>query len=247
MGTLSPNNSVPLYIQLKNEIKADILNHKYKVNQRIPSEAELIQQYGVSRITVRRAIQELADEDYLVKIHGSGTFVRAPKHQRHVVGMSSFMSDCLNNGIVPRTRVLALNTAKATEADCNALGVSLGDKVIFLERLRYADNVPVIIERDYLPSRFSSLLKENHASFQSITRLIENKLGIRFGPFNATIEIATALKQEAKLLDLSPNAPVLLVKGCTYDHEGEPLYRSVQVFSGERFKIAISQDVYWEN
>ncbi len=46
---------------------------------------------------------------------------------------------------------------------------------------------------------------------------------------------------------MSPNAPVLLVKGCTYDHEGEPLYRSVQVFSGERFKLAISQDVYWEN
>ncbi len=98
--------SEPLYMRVKNEIKADILNHKYQVGESgIPSEAELIRIYGVSRITVRRAIQELADEDLLSrKIHGSGTFVSAPKHNRHVVGIHSFTTDCLDSGIVPRTR-----------------------------------------------------------------------------------------------------------------------------------------------
>ena len=245
MNSLSPNSSVPLYIQLKNEIKADILSHKYPVNHRIPSEAELIMQYGVSRITVRRAIQELVDEELLVKIHGSGTFVRSPKHQRHVLGMRSFMSDCLNNGIVPSSRVLFLGPTKATEADCKALGVQLGDRIITLERLRLADNVPVIIERDFLPARFSCLLRESTSSFDSIARLLENKMGVRIGPISATIELTYARKQESRLLELASNAPVLLIKGVTMDANNVPLYRSVQILSGDWVKISISKDVYW--
>ncbi|MFZ5974909.1 MAG: GntR family transcriptional regulator [Bacillota bacterium] len=240
------NNSIPLYVQIKNEIKTDILGHKYQVSQRIPSESELIKQYNVSRITVRRAIQELVEEDFLTKIHGSGTFVRAPKHNRHVVGINSFTTDCLNNGIVPRTRVLALSTVKATDADCKILGVTPGEKIIYLERLRYADDDPVIIERDYLPPRFSSLLWESHVSLQSIAHLIEDRFKVKIGPLDATIEIAIVYKQEAKLLELRPNSPVLLVKGCTYDVEGVPLYRSVQIFSGDKFKVNISKNASWE-
>lgn len=236
----------PLYMRLKNEIKADILNHKYKVNQRIPSETELIRIYGVSRITVRRAIQELVDEDYLTKVHGSGTFVRAPKHNRHVVGINSFTTDCLSNGIVPRTRVLALNVEKATDADVRDLNVVPGEKIVYLERLRYADDDPVIIERAYFPFRFSSMLWENSASLQSITRLLEEKFGVKIGPINATIEIAIPYKQDAKLLELHPNTSSLLVRGCIYDVEDVPLYRSVQVLSGHKFKVNISKNPSWD-
>ena len=240
------HTSIPLYVQIKNEIKTDILSHKYQVSQRIPSESELIKQFNVSRITVRRAIQELVDEDFLTKIHGSGTFVRAPKHNRHVVGINSFTTDCLNNGIVPRTRVLALNSAKATDADCRVFGVTPGEKIIFLERLRYADDDPVIIERDYLPPRFSSLLWESHASLQSLAHLLEGRFEVKIGPLDATIEIAIVYKQEAKLLELRSNAAVLLVKGCTYDIAGNPLYRSVQILSGEKFKVNISKNIIWD-
>ena len=238
--------SEPLYMRVKNEIKADILNHKYQVGERIPSEAELIRIYGVSRITVRRAIQELADEDLLTKIHGSGTFVSAPKHNRHVVGIHSFTTDCLDSGIVPRTRILALNIVKATEADAKVIKVAPGEKIVYLERLRYADDEPVIIERDYFPFRFSSMLWETSASLQSITHLLEDKFNLKVGSFDATIEISIPFKQDAKLLELRSNTPVLLVRGCTYDTDGIPLYRSVQVLSGQKFKINIAKNVSWE-
>lgn len=235
----------PLYMQIINDIKANIRDCKYQVNQRIPSETELIRIYGVSRITIRRAIQELVNEGYLTKIHGAGTFVRAPKYQRHVLGINSFTTDCLNNGIVPRTRVLLLNTVKATAYDAKMLRVVPGEKIIYLERLRYADDDPVIIERDYFPYRFSAMLGMKSASLRSVARLLEDRFNVNIGHFDAVIEIAMPYKQDAKRLKLLFNAPILLVHGCTCDTDNNPLYRSVQVFAGNKFKVNISQNASW--
>jgi len=232
----------PLYMQIINDIKANIRDRKYQVNQRIPSETELIRIYGVRRITIRRAIQELVNEGYLTKIHGAGTFVRAPKHQRHVLSINSFTTDCLNNGIVPRTRVLLLNTVEATAYDAKVLHVVPGEKIIYLERLRYADDDPVIIERDYFPYRFSAMLGMKHASLLSIAQLLEDGFDVKIGPFDAVIEIATPYRQDAKRLKLLPDTPVLLVRGCTFDTDNNPIYRSVQVLAGNKLKVNISKD-----
>ena len=103
------SNVVPLYQQIKEDIKAAIERGKYKPNEKIPAEPELSAEYSVSRITVRRAVEELCNEGYLVKMQGRGTFVRTPRIHRKMTGgdkLESFSKTCRESGRVPGARLL---------------------------------------------------------------------------------------------------------------------------------------------
>ena len=103
------SNVVPLYQQIKEDIKAAIERGKYKPNEKIPAEPELSAEYSVSRITVRRAVEELCNEGYLVKMQGRGTFVSTPRIHRKMTGgnkMESFSETCRKSGMVSGARLL---------------------------------------------------------------------------------------------------------------------------------------------
>ncbi len=241
MNVLPGGAAEHLYEKVKNDIKAGIYNHTFEPNTRIPSEAEMMEIYNVSRITVRRAIEELVEEGYLIKRHGTGTFVNPPKHSRHVVGVNSFTADCLNSGITPRTEVIFRGFIKATEADARALGVQQGDRVVYIERVRYADEEPAIIEKTCFSEDFSALLEEGREGLQSIARLLESKFHVQIASLDMTIELSFASKHEADLLRISPNSPVMIVNGKCMDEKFHPIYRSKQIIAGDKFKIAATQ------
>lgn len=140
---------VPLYQQVKDDIRAAIESGKYKTNEKIPPEPELSAEYSVSRITVRRAVEELCAEGYLVKMQGRGTFVSKPRiHRKFTSGRNtaSFTETCKENGMVPGARLLNRQIVPVRKDEEAFFHVGPEALLIYIQRLRTADGQPVFLE-----------------------------------------------------------------------------------------------------
>ena len=127
-----PLTVIPLYRQLRKLIENEIAAGRWKPNERIPSEAELSRMFSVSRITVRAALTELADEGMLVKIQGKGTFVtNAKSKQLLTIGVSSFEEMCRQNDLEPKRVQLFKKLVDADERDMVQLGAKRGEKIVY--------------------------------------------------------------------------------------------------------------------
>ena len=231
------DNSEPLYEKVKQDIRSKIINRIYPPDTQIPPEMELMEQYGVSRITVRRAIKELVDEDYLIKRHGVGTFVRPEKSSRRLINISSFADECRQNGHRTKTEIIKKSVVSARRKDERMLGISTSSSLILVERLRYMDDVPVIVERNFFPMSYAWVLDSSEEELNSLGKLLHGKASSSESFADYEIEISYATEEEAKRLQCKPNAPVLLINICTYDASGKPLNRSEQILSGDLFSI----------
>lgn len=160
---LDGGSSAPLYQQVLDLLKSDIEQGTYPVDSQIPTELELSKMYGVGRVTVRRAIEELVGEGYLTKRQGRGTFVTATKiirkvHQKDDV--QSFTQACAENGMKAGARVVARKTVAADRDLASFFGLDEGSDLILVSRVRTADGVPVLFENNYYPvddSNFSKI------------------------------------------------------------------------------------------
>ena len=144
-------SAVPLYQQVMDDLKGEIARGVYASGSRIPSEMELAKSYGVGRITVRRAIEELSRAGYLNRQQGRGTFVCAPKLKRKIVqkgDVQSFSEGCAANDMVAGARLVSRTVVAATREDAAFFGVEPGCELIVVERVRTADGVPVMLENN---------------------------------------------------------------------------------------------------
>ena len=141
-------SAVPLYQQVMDDLKGEIARGVYAAGSRIPSEMELAKSYGVGRITVRRAIEELSRAGYLNRQQGRGTFVCAPKLKRKIVqkgDVQSFTEGCAANDMVAGARLVSRTVVAATREDAAFFGVEPGCELIVVERVRTADGIPVML------------------------------------------------------------------------------------------------------
>jgi len=244
LSNQTTDSKIPhLYEIVKNDLKVKIINSVYPAGKRIPSERELIEEYGCSRITIRRAVDELVDEGYLVKRHGTGTFAANRKHSRHVINIHSFTADCLMNGITPRTEVTFFGFMRPSERDRVKAGAREGVPLLHLHRVRYANGEPVIIERIVFPEKYNSLSTVDKSQFSSVTEVVQSVLGVSVAYYDLTIEQAYATKQEAEYLKINPGDPLLMVSGGVLNENRELIYYSRQIIVGDRYTIAIFQPV----
>ena len=166
---------VPLYQQVKDDIRAAIESGKYKTNEKIPPEPELSAEYSVSRITVRRAVEELCAEGYLVKMQGRGTFVSKPRIHRKFAsgrGTASFTETCKEYGMVPGARLLNRQIVPVRKDEEAFFHVGPEALLIYIQRLRTADGQPVFLENLFLPYEpYKSLMSENLMMFPCLTPL----------------------------------------------------------------------------
>jgi len=238
MITLNHENATPLYKQLKDIIKQKIVNGEFQPNQKIPSESELSKLFHVSRITVRNAITELVDEDLLVKKQGKGTFVSIPKIEDNILEDISFSLTCKINQVKPGSKIIKNIIKDASERDILELNLHANDKVVYLKRIRYADDEPIILEYNFFPSKYAFLLNEDLEN-QSLYEILNNKYGITRAKSKKTIEITTASEEEASLLSISKGDPLLLHREIVYDKNNNPIHRTKQLILGDKFKFVV--------
>lgn len=227
----------PLYVQLKNQLLMNINSGVYARGQKIPTESELVQQFSVSRITVRRALDELEKSGLLVRHQGKGTFVSDQPLRRDISRNSSFTRICEATGLVPGARTIKCVFEDANADDLRDLKLQEGDKVISMERIRYADNVPVSIEFSRFPESFSFLIEEDLYN-SSLIALLASKYNIQFTSTSTkTLRLVYATYEQAKYLDTPKGYPLISITCVSYDSNGAPCQRSHQLIVGDRFEL----------
>lgn len=238
MSPLDQNSAIPLYKQLKEHILRDINAGLFSLGKKIPTENELSMKYDISRITVRNAIAELVKDGYLTKQQGKGTFINNPLINENILDDTSFTSVCLSNGLTPGSRILTVAMIDAGDFDVEQLMIPSTEKVLYIQRIRFANGSPVILEDNYFTQKFADLANENLEN-ASIYKLLRSKFGIKSLHSQKTIEIAMTSKHESELLGTKRNAPVLLVHELVCDENDGPVHRTKLLIRGDTFKYIV--------
>jgi len=234
---IKQENRVPLYIQLKETLRTAITANRLKAGDKIPTEIELSDKYNISRVTVRKAITELVEEGYLVKKQGKGTFVQTQKIERKILHLKSFTASCEAHGMTVTSRVIKKELIDPDENEKERLMLEEDDQLIHIQRVRYADDQPLMLENNFYSfKRYKFLLEENLDG--SLYELLEEKYDINLNNAGETsLEIVRASDQEAPLLDITIGEPLFYLETVVSDTD-VPVYLGRQYIVGERYKFS---------
>lgn len=238
---LKQTGASPLYYLLEEQIRADIKNGIYKPGSRIPAEPELREMYNVSRITVRRAVEELCKEGLLEKKHGKGTYVRTQKINRKIEHLQSFSEACKASNMVSSSLITGKNRIPVSALE---LEKDFGcDSFIYTQRIRMADNEPVMCENNYFPSpKYDFLLNEDLSG--SLYQLLDQKYDIKVtGSANSYLDIVRADAAIASLMKISKGDPLFYLNTEIYDEKGELIHIGHQYINGERYRFYLSDNM----
>lgn len=245
MGKLNKNSSVALYQQLVNEINEQIESERLKPGDRLMTELELSQEYGISRITVRKAIEILVEEEIVVKKQGIGTFVAEKKLTRNAGEFMGFTSSCIMDGKTPGTKLLSAELVEANTSDMRELNLTEGEKVIKICRLRYCDGSPILLEENHFLQKYAYLLCEDLES--SLYEKLEQH-GTFMAEGKRTVSICYATSDEAEYLGVKERDALLLMKDTCVNREGYPVHTCKNVINPQLYKLVItnSNSIGWE-
>jgi GntR family transcriptional regulator len=231
---------LPKYYQLVQILREQILSGRLGPNDQLPTEETLCQAYGVSRGTVRRAITTLTYEGLIRAEQGRGTFVNAPRPKLASFALASFDEDMDQQQRQPATRLLTASVSPATPEVAGRLGVVAGEPVIYIARLRLADDQPVIHETRYLARELCPALLGEDLETESIHWLLVHKHRLPMIRATYTIEVHLLDSDEADLLQMEAGAAAFFVDRLTYtlDETGErPAVWYQALYRGDNYQF----------
>lgn len=205
---LNADSPVPLYVQLKEGLQRALQAGNWPQEQALPSERELSEHLGISRATVRQAVQELEQDGWLVRRQGRGTFPSQPKVEQPLVMISSFTENMEKAGLKAESRLISATLEPANTHIAKALKLGPSGVVAVLTRLRLANGEPLMLERSHLNYALTpGLLQQDLTG--SLYELLHQTYRLVFATGVERIEAITAEPWLAKLLELKRSTPVL--------------------------------------
>jgi GntR family transcriptional regulator len=233
---LKKTSDRPLYKQLMLRLRNDISADVYPAGERIPGEQALCEIYGVSRVTVRKALDEIVREGLLVRRQGKGTFVAQERIKRDLSHITSFSDACAQIGQTAQTRLIECKREAATQEDHINLGVAKCGEVITICRLRLSDGEPVMLEYNRFPTAFAFL--ETEPLTGSLYALL-SKHGLVPSRAVHDISLSHARSPVSQMLETKVGDALLLLDQVVYDQHDLPLHLSRQWIRGDRFTFRI--------
>lgn len=234
---------LPLYFQLREALLGDVRDRGLRPGDRLPTEAELERRYGVSRSTIRQAMNELAAEGLVHRIQGKGTFLGSPKIQ-HVPVLTSYSELLRSQGYRPSHRLLVSASRPAPAHVAEALGIEEGAPCRFLRRLFLADGDPVGLAETWLPREIlgehDHLLEQGTIEDGSLYELLQGEpIALRLHRAVETINPGVAEDGEAGLLHCEQGSPLLVIHRVTYTPEERPIEWTRLLFAGGRYEYRV--------
>jgi len=217
---LDKGSRIPLYLQITAQLIHKIEQGELKPGDKIPSEREFSELLNISRITARQAIQELFKSGLIYREQGRGTYVAESK-MRNVQGFTSFTEDMKKRGFKPGAQILMQEVLPVDDNLARTLHIQPGESVLHLVRVRTTDDRPVAIQFSYLPMKLCPGLENVEMTNQSLFEVLRQNYFVYPVWTEAMVEAASALPDEAHLLDLKPGEPVLVVRGLTFTESFE--------------------------
>lgn len=225
---------MPLYYRLAYDIKLDIESGKVKEGDMIPTEEQLGEMYGISRMTVRQGIALLTEAGLIETIKGKGSFVRHPKLNQLLI---NFHNASYADGEQCRYKLLSVKMVHDNHSYVQQLGLSPDDKVILLRRLLYKDDLPSAIEEKYMRYLRGKPLLETqleYADFPEVVAKHQDSVPVR-NKMEVSVDVLTA--EQAVLLETEPFQPAMVIKQVIYSKDDIPLGISLMICHKDRFHL----------
>ena len=240
MKLLDSNDITPLYIQLSDQIRLQIEQGTIQYGHQIPSEAQLCEQYEVSRVTVRNAVELLVKEGALIKRQGKGTYVAFPElEERMINGRSDSFSEAFSQiSISTSTKIVDKKIINASTVIGKRLHLPVGESVIRIQRIRYVNNIPAVFEEDFFPMSFDFLMQTELKDL-SLFSLIFEKTGIHPKIAMSSFSARSANENHSKWLNVATGEALLFISQIISDSENEILYYNEQTICSDVYKYVV--------
>lgn len=229
--------AAPLHSQIKDTLEATIRSGEWRAHDRTPSEREICDRHGVSRITARRAVSDLVNEGLLYTVAGKGTFVADRPLRQELRPLVGFDEDLRGQGIATRAVVRDFRRIEADADLAQTLGLRQYSPVLRLSRLRLLHGQPLAVQTSYLPEHLCPGLLHLDFAQRSLFRTLRDDYGLDLMEGSTVIKAALADAEEVDLLALQPPAPVLRTSQITLLAGGEVIESCITSFHGTLFEL----------
>lgn len=236
-ATLDRQSVVPLYYQIQQSILEQIRSGSLKAGQPVPSEQELAQRMGVSRMTARQALKSLCSMGVAYSQRGKGTFVSNSKLEKDFRQVLSFSEELSARGSHPRSKVLIFKRDRPDSQVAEALRIAEQEPVFVLRRVRLADSVPLCLECTHVPVRLCPELERVFEPAGSLYKTLLERYGMEIEFADEVAEASVASAEEARLLRIRKRAPVFRFVRTAFLKDGQPVEFVRSVYRGDRCKI----------
>jgi GntR family transcriptional regulator len=233
------DNPIPLYYQLAELIRERIASGEIKPGDQLSSARTISEEAGISRMTVRQALDYLERQGHLEVRRGAGTFVAAPKLTYHAVNVLGFTQEMIEQGRQPSSRVIEQSVVVPPGRVAARLAIEPDRLVVKIVRLRLTQDVPVLLETVFLPQASCPGLENEDLSGVSLYGLLEQRYRLRPHRSRQTLEATIASDEESRQFGIAIGTPMILVEGVTYGAGDQPIEVFTALFRGDRFQFEL--------
>jgi GntR family transcriptional regulator len=237
--TFQKKPGVPLYLQIKEHLLAKIDAGTWPAQSMIPTESELCEEYGVSKITIREAVKLLVRDGRLSRVAGKGTFIMPQKIEQRLNRFFSFTRWAQQNGLEPASRILKVESLPADVHIAGHLDVQAGEPATRIERLRLGNNEPLMLEVIWVPTSLCPDLHLQDLANVPLNDILQTVYGIVLTRARESIEPQTADDYVSKLLSIEREVLLLHVEHTAYTSGNRIVYFVTSSYRGDRVKFSI--------
>jgi GntR family transcriptional regulator len=235
------NSNIPYYLQLIELLKGKIQAGEWQTGDQIPSEPDLCEEYGISRTVVRQALHAIELEGLIIRRKGKGTFVAEPKYNEGwFQKLTGFYQDMVvERGLKVLTQVLCMEVEPASTNIADLLQLKPEAQVFCIERLRFVDQVPIVLVSTYIPFDLCPDLGKFDLGARSLYEVLEKEFGLVISHGRRTIEAVAANEREAQYLQIEDGDPMILINSVTYMEDGTPMEYYHAIHRGDRSRFEV--------
>ena len=230
------SSSVPVYVQIEDEIKEKIKRREYVPGGELPTERELTELFGASRMTIRQAISNLVHKGVLYRIPGRGAFVSKEVIEKKLE-IESFSEDMRKRGLTPGSNVIQFEKINPSDEVREKLQLSEDEKIYFLNRLRLADNEPIAIEYCYLPEKFFPNITKYNMVNCSLYTIMKEEYDIHFNYMKQSIKAGNLSRNDAEKLLGKSKGVGLFSERMIYNIEEVPVEYTKTIYNADRYSF----------
>ena len=223
---------------------AEIISGKLKPGDQVPTEQSLCQTYGVSRTTVVKAILELEQAGHVVRQQGKGTFVADHKIEQPLFQLTSFSDEMQRRHLETSSRVLVQRLDRADARLADRLRIALDSEVVHIQRIRYANDEPLLLETVYLPHSVCPDLLKFDLARDSLYQILVSHYGLVLASARLELEPIILDAMQAGHLGVAGGSPAFLVSGLSHSNTGQPVEYVQSIYRGDRFRFLANTGPY---
>lgn len=229
--------SIPLYIKVADGFISQIESGELLPGAQLPPERELSANLGINRMTLRRSLNVLQSQGFVIRKHGIGTFIAEPKIDRKMDTVFRFSRGMLDRGFTPKAELISIHTTYPDSKAAEELDLPITARIFRVVRLRSINNEPVMIESYLIPvDRFPEL--ENYdLEKRSIYEIMESQYGIEIVRAKQSFEPVLSTEFESNLLNIPIGEAMMMEKRISFDHENIPVEVGKDLYRGDRFRF----------